>query len=74
MIMLCLQEEAKALKKRNEKALRDILSKMPKVNYRTTWQKAQRLLLKSSDFISDTELQSKIIPCHSRITTPPLLR
>ncbi|CAF4418847.1 unnamed protein product, partial [Adineta steineri] len=38
-------EEAKALKKRNVKALKDILSNMSKVTYRTTWKEAQRLLL-----------------------------
>ncbi|UJR31939.1 hypothetical protein I4U23_019412 [Adineta vaga] len=52
------KEEAKALKKRNVKALKDILTNMSKVNYRTTWQKAQRLLLDNADFVNDTELQN----------------
>ncbi|CAF3928907.1 unnamed protein product, partial [Adineta steineri] len=51
-------EEAKALKKRNVKALKDILSNMSKVTYRTTWQEAQRLLLDNVDFVNDTELQN----------------
>lgn len=55
------QEEAKALKKRNVKALKDILSNMSKVTYRTTWQEAQRLLLDNVDFVNDTELQSNKI-------------
>jgi hypothetical protein len=46
------------LKKRNVKALKDILSNMSKVTYRTTWQEAQRLLLDNVDFVNDTELQS----------------
>jgi hypothetical protein len=46
------------LKKRNVKALKDILSNMSKVTYRTTWQEAQRLLLDNIDFVNDTELQS----------------
>ncbi|CAF3681345.1 unnamed protein product [Rotaria sordida] len=52
------KEEAKALKKRNVKALKDILSNMSKVIYRTTWQEAQRLLLDNVDFVNDTELQN----------------
>ncbi|CAF3202727.1 unnamed protein product [Rotaria sp. Silwood2] len=52
------KEEAKALKKRNVKALKDILSNMSKVTYRTTWQEAQRLLLDNVDFVNDTELQN----------------
>ncbi len=46
------------MKKRNVKALKDILSNMSKVTYRTTWQEAQRLLLDNVDFVNDTELQS----------------
>ena len=53
------KEEAKALKKRNVKALKDILSNMPKVTYRTTWQEAQRFLLENVEFVNDTELQSE---------------
>ncbi|CAF4570242.1 unnamed protein product [Rotaria socialis] len=52
------KEEAKALKKRNEKALKEILFNMSKVTYRTTWQEAQRLLLDNVDFVNDTELQN----------------
>ncbi len=48
------------MKKRNVKALKDILSNMSKVTYRTTWQEAQRLLLDNVDFVNDTELQSKL--------------
>jgi len=48
------------LKKRNVKALKDILTSMSKVTYKTTWQEAQRLLLDNIDFVNDTELQSLI--------------
>lgn len=52
------REEEKALKKRNIKALKDILTNMSKVSYRTTWQEAQRLLLDNVEFVNDTELQN----------------
>ena len=58
--MFFVQEEAKALKKRNQKALKDILTNMSKVTYKTTWQEAQQLLLDNVDFTNDTELQSKM--------------
>ena len=48
------------MKKRNVKALKDILTSMSKVTYKTTWQEAQRLLLDNIDFVNDTELQSLI--------------
>jgi hypothetical protein len=54
------------LKKRNVKALKDILSNMSKVTYRTTWQEAQRLLLDNVDFVNDTELQSNPIVISSK--------
>jgi len=54
------------LKKRNVKALKDILSNMSKVTYRTTWQEAQRLLLDNVDFVNDTELQSNPIVIFSK--------
>jgi pre-mRNA-processing factor 40 len=52
------KDDEKNLKKRNNKTLKDILTKMPKVSYKTTWQEAQRLLLDNEDFVNDIELQS----------------
>uniref|UniRef100_A0A5S6QKE0 WW domain-containing protein n=1 Tax=Trichuris muris TaxID=70415 RepID=A0A5S6QKE0_TRIMR len=52
------REEAKAQRKRNIKALADILDNMPGVNSSTTWADAQKLLLEIPAFINDPEIQS----------------
>ncbi|CAF1213117.1 unnamed protein product [Adineta steineri] len=52
------KDDAKNLKKRNVKALKDILINMSKVIYKTTWQEAQRLLLDNIEFVNDIELQN----------------
>ncbi|CDW54353.1 WW and FF domain containing protein [Trichuris trichiura] len=45
-------------RKRNIKALADILDNMPGVNSSTTWAEAQKMLLEIPAFINDTEIQS----------------
>lgn len=50
------KEEAKALRKRNMKALSDILDSMTSVTHKTTWQEAQQMLLDNPTFAEDTEL------------------
>ncbi|CAF0817673.1 unnamed protein product [Adineta ricciae] len=52
------KEDARNLKKRNVKALKDILTNISKITYKTTWQEAQRYLLDSIDFVNDIELQN----------------
>jgi pre-mRNA-processing factor 40 len=52
------KEDARLLRKRNTKALKTILEKMPKVTYKTRWSEAQKLLFKDSDFTQDLELQN----------------
>lgn len=52
------KEAKKALRKRNIKALADILDGMPNISYKTTWSQAQQMLLETPDFSKDTELQS----------------
>lgn len=52
------KEESKALRKRNMKALGEILDSMTNVTYSTTWQEAQQLLLDNPVFAEDTELLS----------------
>ncbi|UJR14795.1 hypothetical protein I4U23_001783 [Adineta vaga] len=52
------KDDAKNLKKRNVKALKDILNNISKVTYKTTWQEAQRYLLDNIEFVNDTELQN----------------
>jgi len=52
------KEDARLLRKRNTKALKTILEKMPKVTYKTKWSEAQKLLFKDPDFTQDIELQN----------------
>ena len=52
------KENARLLRKRNTKALKTILEKMPKVTYKTHWSEAQKLLFKDHDFTQDIELQN----------------
>ncbi|KAL3123820.1 hypothetical protein niasHT_010033 [Heterodera trifolii] len=50
-------EQKKALKERNIKALSDILDGIDKIDYRTTWAEAQRILIENPSFAKDTTLQ-----------------
>jgi len=52
------KEDAKNLRKRNIKVLKDILESMVKVTYRTRWSEAQKLLFKDPYFTQDMELQN----------------
>lgn len=54
-----LQEEAKALRKRNIKVFSEILDSMPSLTYCTTWSEAQQMLLDNPRFTEDPDLQSK---------------
>jgi len=50
------KEEAKVLRKRNQTRLAEILDQMTKVDYRTTWEQAQQMLLDNPAFADDDEL------------------
>lgn len=52
------KEDAKNLRKRNIKVLKDILESMTKVTYKTRWSEAQKLLFRDAFFIQDTDLQN----------------
>jgi len=52
------KEDAKNLRKRNIKVLKDILESMAKVSYKTRWSEAQKLLFKDPYFTQDMELQN----------------
>jgi pre-mRNA-processing factor 40 len=52
------KEDAKNLRKRNIKVLKDILESMVKVTYKTRWSEAQKLLFKDQYFTQDIELQN----------------
>lgn len=52
------KEEAKNLRKRNIKVLKDILESMSKVTYKTRWSEAQKLLFRDAFFTQDTDLQN----------------
>lgn len=52
------KEDAKNLRKRNIKVLKDILESMTKVTYKTRWSEAQKLLFKDQYFTQDMELQN----------------
>jgi pre-mRNA-processing factor 40 len=52
------KEDAKNLRKRNIKVLKDILESMVKVTYKTRWSEAQKLLFKDPYFTQDTDLQN----------------
>ncbi|KAJ1373932.1 hypothetical protein KIN20_036494 [Parelaphostrongylus tenuis] len=45
-------------RKRNIKALAEILESMDQITYKTTWAQAQRLLIENPQFADDTTLQS----------------
>ena len=47
------------MRKRNIKALADILDGMQEIIFRTTWAEAQRLLIENPAFAKDKDLQSK---------------
>ncbi|VDO03804.1 unnamed protein product [Rodentolepis nana] len=51
------KEEAKALRKKNIKTFNEILSNMPNLTYRTTWNEAQQMLLDEPKFTEDKDLQ-----------------
>ncbi|ETN74819.1 FF domain protein, partial [Necator americanus] len=46
-------------RKRNIKALAEILESMDQITYKTTWAQAQRLLIENPQFADDTTLQSE---------------
>ncbi|XP_063235647.1 pre-mRNA-processing factor 40 homolog A isoform X2 [Bacillus rossius redtenbacheri] len=50
------KEEAKVMKKQNMKRLLEILNGMTNINYRTTWQEAQQMLLDNQTFSDDANL------------------
>jgi len=50
------KEDAKTLRKRNQTRLADILDQMTKIDYRTTWEQAQQMLLDNTSFADDDEL------------------
>ena len=52
------KEEAKNMRKRNIKVLKDILESMSKVTYKTRWSEAQKLLFKDPHFTQDMDLQN----------------
>lgn len=52
------KEDAKNLRKRNIKVLKDILESMAKVSYKTRWSEAQKLLFKDPYFTQDLDLQN----------------
>ncbi len=52
------KEDAKNLRKRNIKVLKDILESMSKVTFKTRWSEAQKLLFKDPYFTQDVDLQN----------------
>ncbi|XP_075223111.1 pre-mRNA processing factor 40 isoform X2 [Lycorma delicatula] len=50
------KEEGKARKKRNMRELAAILDSMVGIEYRTTWQEAQQMLLDNPNFVDDASL------------------
>ena len=52
------KEDAKNLRKRNIKVLKDILESMSRVSYKTRWSEAQKLLFKNPYFTQDMDLQN----------------
>merc|ERR1739844_144881 len=50
------KEGTKALRKKNQERLADILDQMTKIDYRTTWEQAQQMLLDNPAFADDDEL------------------
>jgi pre-mRNA-processing factor 40 len=52
------KEDAKNLRKRNIKVLKDILESMTRVTHKTRWSEAQKMLFKNQYFTQDMELQN----------------
>lgn len=50
------KEEAKIMKKRNMKRLAEVLDSMMNIQYSTTWQEAQQMLLDNHEFADDANL------------------
>jgi len=50
------KESAKNLRKKNMSRLADILDKMTKIDFQTTWEQAQQMLLDTPAFADDDEL------------------
>ena len=50
------KEGSKALRKKNQERLADILDQMTRIDYRTTWEQAQQMLLDNPAFADDDEL------------------
>merc|ERR1719369_552796 len=50
------KEEGKALRKKNMTRLADVLDQMTRIDYRTTWELAQQMLLDNPAFADDDEL------------------
>ena len=50
------KEQTKALRKKNQDRLADILDQMTKIDYKTTWEQAQQMLLDNPAFADDDEL------------------
>lgn len=53
------EEVERDTRKRNIKALAEILDSMDQISYKTTWAQAQRLLIENPQFAEDITLQSK---------------
>ncbi|CAI4228888.1 unnamed protein product [Auanema sp. JU1783] len=51
-------DQEKTVRKRNIKALAEILDSMDQITYKTTWPQAQRLLIENPQFAEDVTLQS----------------
>jgi len=50
------KETAKTLRKKNMARLADVLDQMTRIDYRTTWEQAQQMLLDNPAFADDDEL------------------
>merc|ERR1740131_200760 len=50
------KEDAKTLRKRNQTRLSNILDNMTKIDFKTTWEQAQQMLLDNPAFADDDEL------------------
>ena len=50
------KEDTKQLRKKNTTRLSDILDQMTKIDFRTTWEQAQQMLLDNPAFADDDEL------------------
>merc|ERR1719330_1271039 len=50
------KEEIKALRKKNQGRLSNILDQMTRIDYKTSWEQAQQMLLDNPAFADDDEL------------------